>query len=48
MNKENTVQSHSTIPLGNKKEWSIDTYAVAQMILENIMLSEKSQSQNTT
>ena len=48
MNKQKVVCSYNEILSGHKKEWDSDTSATARMNLENMMLSERSQSQKVT
>ena len=48
MNKQKVVCSYNEILFGRKKEWDSDTSATTWMNLENMMLSERSQSQKVT
>ena len=48
MNKQKMVCSYNEILFDHKKEWDSDTSATAQMNPENMMLSERGQSQKVT
>ena len=47
MNTQNQIYPYNTFVFGNKKEWSFD-HTTAWMNLDNIMLSERNQTQKAT